>query len=72
MNAVAISQGYGVRIGIEDNIWYDQGRTQKATNIGLLARIHQLLDIHEKKVMTPDEFGQKGFYNAARLHTGSR
>jgi uncharacterized protein (DUF849 family) len=63
INAMAISNGYGVRVGIEDNIWYDQQRTRKASNLALLERIHMLMDIHEKKLMTSAELGNRGFYN---------
>lgn len=39
MNAMAIVAGGGVRIGLEDNIWYDDGRTKLATNRNLIERI---------------------------------
>ena len=39
MNAMAIVAGGGVRIGLEDNIWYDAGRTRLATNRDLIERI---------------------------------
>ena len=32
MNAVAIAMGGGVRVGLEDNIWFDEGRTKLARN----------------------------------------
>ena len=41
------------RIGLEDNIWYNEARTKKATNFDLLKRIHLLLDIFEKKIRAP-------------------
>lgn len=53
MNAVAIAFGGGVRVGLEDNIWYDNGRTQLARNIDLLRRVHALAEANERKVMTP-------------------
>lgn len=42
MNAIALVAGGGVRIGLEDNIWYDSAKTIPATN-GLLVR--RILDI---------------------------
>ena len=39
MNALAIVAGGGVRVGLEDNIWYDTERTRLATNRDLLERI---------------------------------
>jgi 3-keto-5-aminohexanoate cleavage enzyme len=39
MNVMAVAAGGGVRIGLEDNIWYDQERTRLATNRDLIERI---------------------------------
>ena len=39
MNAMSIVAGGGVRIGLEDNIYYDEGRTELATNAKLIQRI---------------------------------
>jgi len=39
MNIMAVAAGGGVRIGLEDNIWYDQERTRLATNRDLIERI---------------------------------
>src|SRR5262245_32217939 len=44
MNSIAIASGGGVRVGLEDNIWFDQGRTQLASNSQLLIRIHELAE----------------------------
>ena len=55
MNSIAIAKGGGVRVGLEDNIWFDSNRTQLATNEQLLTRIHNLARIHSRKVMTPSE-----------------
>lgn len=62
--AFAIAAGYGVRTGLEDNIWFDKENNIKATNIGLLQRVHELMRIHHKQLMTAIEFGKSGFYNA--------
>lgn len=63
VNAAAIAMGYGVRVGIEDNIWWDEERTRLASNQDLLERVHELIHIHGREVMPPKEFGEKGFYN---------
>lgn len=55
MNSIAIATGGGVRIGLEDNIWYDRGRTRLATNADLLRRVHSLAEANERKVMSPKD-----------------
>src|SRR5688572_1603215 len=66
-NSVALVMGYGVRIGLEDNIWFDKSRKIKAKNIELLKRIHALMEIHENRLLSSAEFGKFGFYNAHTL-----
>ncbi len=39
MNAMAIVAGGGVRVGLEDNIWYDEDRTRPASNRDLIERV---------------------------------
>ena len=39
MNAMSLSAGGGVRVGLEDNIYYDKGRTRLATNRELISRV---------------------------------
>jgi uncharacterized protein (DUF849 family) len=53
MNSVAIASGGGVRVGLEDNIWFDAARTRLASNSDLLRRIHRLAEASERKVMSP-------------------
>ena len=53
MNSIAIVSGSGVRVGLEDNIWYDKARTKLANNSDLLQRIHRLAEASERKVMSP-------------------
>ena len=38
-NLMALIAGGGVRVGLEDNIYYDRGRKKLATNAELLTRI---------------------------------
>ena len=56
MNSIAIASGGGVRVGLEDNIWYDNKRTRLARNIDLIRRTHTLADANERKIMPPSEF----------------
>ncbi len=56
MNSLAIATGAGVRVGLEDNIWFDLGRTRLATNAGLLGRIHTLIEANGHTVMSPASF----------------
>jgi 3-keto-5-aminohexanoate cleavage enzyme len=53
MNSIAIVSGGGVRVGLEDNIWYDKARTKLATNSDFLHRIHRLAEASERKIMSP-------------------
>ena len=66
VNATAIAMGYGVRVGIEDNIWWDQKRSRLATNSELLQRVHQLMEMHEKTLYPSAELGALGFYNRSK------
>jgi 3-keto-5-aminohexanoate cleavage enzyme len=56
MNSVAIAMGGGVRVGLEDNIWFDAARTRLATNAELVKRVHELVAAHGKRVLPPREF----------------
>ncbi len=56
MNSIAIASGGGVRVGLEDNIWFDPDRTKLARNGDLIRRIHKLAEANERMVMTPREF----------------
>jgi len=55
MNSLAVSMGYGVRVGLEDNIWYDPARTVKATNSMLLERIHHLIEANQQVLISSSE-----------------
>jgi len=59
MNSVSIAIGGGVRVGLEDNIWYDNERKKLAANIDLLRRIHVLAEANNRKIMKPVEFRKK-------------
>lgn len=56
MNSLSIAVGGGVRVGIEDNIWYDTARTKLATNEDLLRRIHLIAHANGRRVMPSKDF----------------
>lgn len=59
MNSIAIPIGGGVRVGLEDNIWFDVGRKTLARNIDLIRRIHVIAEANGREVMTPRELRTK-------------
>ncbi len=59
MNSVAIAMGGGVRIGLEDNIFYDKKRTKLARNAELVKRVHTISEANERPVMTPKELRER-------------
>jgi len=55
MNAMAIITGGGVRVGLEDNIWYDEGRTRLASNRDLIERILDIAKAMEREPYSAKE-----------------
>jgi 3-keto-5-aminohexanoate cleavage enzyme len=55
MNAMAIVAGGGVRVGIEDNIWFDEERTTLASNRRLVERILVIGRALGRRPYTPRE-----------------
>lgn len=55
INSLAISMGYGVRVGLEDNIWYDRKRTRLATNLELIQRVKEMCRANEREIITSSE-----------------
>jgi len=58
MNSVAIAMGGGVRVGLEDHIFFDGERTRLARNKDLLKRIHRIARGHDRPVMKAGELRQ--------------
>ena len=56
---VAAAAAPGVRIGLEDNLWLDAERTQPATNLDLVGRVHALAEAQGRTIMTPAELRTK-------------
>lgn len=63
---MAMALNLGVRIGLEDNTWFDRDRKEPATNLTLLKRLHALMELSERKLCTAKAFGEMGFYNPYR------
>ena len=55
MNALSLVAGGGVRIGLEDNIWFDEERTRLATNYDLVKRIVSIAEIMGSRPYAPEE-----------------
>lgn len=57
--AFAIASGGGVRIGLEDNLFFNFQRRELATNMQLLERVHSLAQIFGRRVVTPPAFRER-------------
>jgi uncharacterized protein (DUF849 family) len=55
MNSIAIAAGGGVRVGLEDNIWYDEERTKLATNRELVERVVYIAKSMGREPLSPRE-----------------
>lgn len=55
MNALGIAFADGVRVGLEDNIWYDDERTVKASNVSLCQRINKMATAIERPIASANE-----------------
>jgi 3-keto-5-aminohexanoate cleavage enzyme len=55
MNAMSIMEGGGVRVGLEDNIWFDDDRKQLATNLDLVKRISTIANVLGKEPYSQKE-----------------
>ena len=57
--ALSVAAGGGVRVGLEDGIWFDRARSRLATNPMLVERVHELLAIHQRSAMKPSELRER-------------
>ena len=55
MNLMSIISGGGVRVGLEDNIWFDEERTRLSSNFDLVKRIVSIAETLGKRPYTPSE-----------------
>ncbi|HLS46973.1 MAG TPA: 3-keto-5-aminohexanoate cleavage protein [Gemmatimonadales bacterium] len=58
-NTMGLLFGDGVRVGLEDNIWYDEGRTRLATNLDLVERVSEAAALLERPVASPAEVRER-------------
>ncbi|MPN62962.1 3-keto-5-aminohexanoate cleavage enzyme [bioreactor metagenome] len=76
VNSLAASMGFGVRIGLEDNIWFDAERTRLASNADLVSRIRTIVAANEREICSPGELrrllGLKPGSGAYGLDTAAR
>ena len=61
-NTVAMATGGGVRVGLEDNLFWANDKTY-ASNETLLNRVREMAKLLGREIMKPEEFGEMGFYN---------
>lgn len=55
MNVTAMVHGGGIRIGLEDNIWFDREKQKHASNLEMLKRIREFASHLELSPYTPEE-----------------
>jgi uncharacterized protein (DUF849 family) len=48
-----------VRVGLEDNIWYDEERTKLATNIELITRLKNIANAQGRTIMTSSDLRER-------------
>ncbi|TAN47416.1 MAG: hypothetical protein EPN21_17635 [Methylococcaceae bacterium] len=53
MNSLGLAMGHGVRVGLEDNLWWDEARTRLASNLELVQRVAALAKLLGKPPATP-------------------
>lgn len=56
VHAIALNSGGGVRVGLEDGLFFDAKKTQLATNLSLLERVHTLLELSGRTMMSPQQY----------------
>ena len=72
-NTLGLLFGDGVRVGLEDNIWYDDARTRLATNADLVERVTRAAALLERPIATPVEVRARlGIAALARRDAASR
>jgi 3-keto-5-aminohexanoate cleavage enzyme len=52
----------GVRVGLEDNLYFKD--KDKTTNLSLLKRVYDMINITDLQIMTHSEFARMGFKNS--------
>jgi uncharacterized protein (DUF849 family) len=70
-NQMGIALGGGVRVGLEDNRYWNSDSRSLTTNLALLKRVHDFARLAERPLMSPNEFRSRlglaaGFGNYGR------
>ena len=55
MNGTGILFADGVRVGLEDSLWWDETHTEKADNYRLVERIVHLSALRRREIASPAE-----------------
>jgi uncharacterized protein (DUF849 family) len=55
MNALGMLYGNGVRVGLEDSLWLDDGRSLPATNVDFVRRAQDMARLFGRRFATPRE-----------------
>ena len=55
VNAMAVTMGGHVRVGLEDNLFYDVEKRHPATDAGLISRVVKLARAAGRSIASPDE-----------------
>ncbi len=55
VNCLAIAMGGHVRVGLEDSLYYDAGKTRLATNAGLVERLVRVAESMEREIASCQE-----------------
>ena len=58
VNSLSIVMGGQVRVGLEDNLYYDAGKSRPASNVELVERLVRLARAAEREIATPAEARQ--------------
>jgi len=59
MNLLGLITGDGVRVGLEDNIWFDDNKEILATNLSLVERVVKMAEIMGRQIATPNEVRER-------------
>lgn len=59
INRLAIAMGGHVRVGLEDNLWFDDARTDLATNPRLVERLVRVARAMGREPATPDQVRER-------------
>jgi uncharacterized protein (DUF849 family) len=59
VNRLAIAMGGHVRVGLEDNLWFDDARTDLATNPRLVERLVRVARAMGREPATPDQVRER-------------